>query len=106
MFDGIFYNDGVLMETEHLYYQANAEALGLFLLPIILEKTVVHEKFEIYELNQKITYIMVQPVSECLFLCNSSFFVCFRVVRGQSVSPPTSARLAESVQKDMIPGIF
>lgn len=29
MFDGIFWdNDGVLMETEHLYYQANAEALG------------------------------------------------------------------------------
>ncbi|AJE02236.1 HAD family hydrolase [Geobacter pickeringii] len=28
MFDGIFWdNDGVLMETEHLYYQANAEAL-------------------------------------------------------------------------------
>jgi HAD superfamily hydrolase (TIGR01509 family) len=30
MFDGIFWdNDGVLMETEHLYYQANAEALAL-----------------------------------------------------------------------------
>lgn len=30
MFDGIFWdNDGVLMETEHLYYQANAEALSL-----------------------------------------------------------------------------
>jgi len=29
MFDGIFWdNDGVLMETEHLYYQANAEALA------------------------------------------------------------------------------
>ncbi len=30
MFDGIFWdNDGVLMETEHLYYRANAEALAL-----------------------------------------------------------------------------
>jgi len=29
MFDGIFWdNDGVLMATEHLYYQANAEALA------------------------------------------------------------------------------
>lgn len=29
MFDGIFWdNDGVLMETEHLYFQANAEALA------------------------------------------------------------------------------
>lgn len=29
MFDGIFWdNDGVLMETEHLYYRANAEALS------------------------------------------------------------------------------
>jgi HAD superfamily hydrolase (TIGR01509 family) len=29
MFDGIFWdNDGVLMETEHLYYQANAYALA------------------------------------------------------------------------------
>lgn len=29
MFDGIFWdNDGVLMETEHLYYQANATALA------------------------------------------------------------------------------
>jgi len=29
MFDGIFWdNDGVLMETEHLYYQANAQALA------------------------------------------------------------------------------
>ena len=29
MFEGIFWdNDGVLMETEHLYYQANAEALA------------------------------------------------------------------------------
>lgn len=29
MFDGIFWdNDGVLMETEHLYYQANAAALA------------------------------------------------------------------------------
>lgn len=29
MFDGIFWdNDGVLMETEHLYYQANAETLA------------------------------------------------------------------------------
>ncbi len=29
MFDGIFWdNDGVLMETEQLYYQANAEALA------------------------------------------------------------------------------
>jgi beta-phosphoglucomutase-like phosphatase (HAD superfamily) len=29
MFDGIFWdNDGVLMETEHLYYQANAEVLA------------------------------------------------------------------------------
>lgn len=29
MFAGIFWdNDGVLMETEHLYYQANAEALA------------------------------------------------------------------------------
>ena len=29
MFDGIFWdNDGVLKETEHLYYQANAEALA------------------------------------------------------------------------------
>jgi HAD superfamily hydrolase (TIGR01509 family) len=29
MFDGIFWdNDGVLMETEHLYYLANAEALA------------------------------------------------------------------------------
>jgi len=29
MFDGIFWdNDGVLMETEHLYYRANAEALA------------------------------------------------------------------------------
>jgi HAD superfamily hydrolase (TIGR01509 family) len=29
MFDGIFWdNDGVLMETEHLYYKANAEALA------------------------------------------------------------------------------
>jgi HAD superfamily hydrolase (TIGR01509 family) len=29
MFDGIFWdNDGVLMETEHIYYQANAEALA------------------------------------------------------------------------------
>jgi len=29
MFDGIFWdNDGVLMETEHLYYQANAVALS------------------------------------------------------------------------------
>jgi HAD superfamily hydrolase (TIGR01509 family) len=28
MFDGLFWdNDGVLMDTEHLYYQANAEAL-------------------------------------------------------------------------------
>jgi len=30
MFSAIFWdNDGVLMETEHLYYQANAEALAL-----------------------------------------------------------------------------
>ncbi len=29
MFDGIFWdNDGVLMETEHLYFQANVEALA------------------------------------------------------------------------------
>lgn len=29
MFDGIFWdNDGVLMETEHLYFQANAQALA------------------------------------------------------------------------------
>lgn len=29
MFEGIFWdNDGVLMETEHLYYQANAEAMA------------------------------------------------------------------------------
>jgi beta-phosphoglucomutase-like phosphatase (HAD superfamily) len=29
MLDGLFWdNDGVLMETEHLYYQANAEALA------------------------------------------------------------------------------
>ena len=29
MFDGIFWdNDGVLMETEHLYYRANAQALA------------------------------------------------------------------------------
>jgi HAD superfamily hydrolase (TIGR01509 family) len=29
MFDGIFWdNDGVLMETEHLYYRANAKALA------------------------------------------------------------------------------
>ena len=38
MFDGIFWdNDGVLMETEHLYYQANAEALALAGVKLSLE---------------------------------------------------------------------
>src|SRR6185369_6833161 len=38
MFDGIFWdNDGVLMETEHLYYQANAEALGRVGVELTLE---------------------------------------------------------------------
>lgn len=38
MFDGIFWdNDGVLMETEHLYYQANAEALALAGVELSLE---------------------------------------------------------------------
>ncbi|ABL00486.1 HAD family hydrolase [Pelobacter propionicus] len=39
MFDGIFWdNDGVLMETEHLYYQANAEALALAGVELTLEE--------------------------------------------------------------------
>ncbi|MSN24830.1 MAG: HAD hydrolase-like protein [Geobacter sp.] len=38
MFDGIFWdNDGVLMETEHLYYQANAEALAQVGIELTLE---------------------------------------------------------------------
>jgi beta-phosphoglucomutase-like phosphatase (HAD superfamily) len=38
MFDGIFWdNDGVLMETEHLYYQANAEALAQVGVELTLE---------------------------------------------------------------------
>jgi len=38
MFDGIFWdNDGVLMETEHLYYQANAEALAFAGVELSLE---------------------------------------------------------------------
>jgi len=38
MFDGIFWdNDGVLMETEHLYYQANAEALAMAGVEVTLE---------------------------------------------------------------------
>ena len=39
MFDGIFWdNDGVLMETEHLYYQANAEALARAGVKLTLEE--------------------------------------------------------------------
>jgi HAD superfamily hydrolase (TIGR01509 family) len=39
MFDGIFWdNDGVLMETEHLYYQANAEALAQAGVALTLEE--------------------------------------------------------------------
>jgi HAD superfamily hydrolase (TIGR01509 family) len=39
MFDGIFWdNDGVLMETEHLYYQANAEALAQVGVELSLEE--------------------------------------------------------------------
>lgn len=39
MFDGIFWdNDGVLMETEHLYYQANAEALAMAGVELSLEE--------------------------------------------------------------------
>jgi HAD superfamily hydrolase (TIGR01509 family) len=39
MFDGIFWdNDGVLMETEHLYYQANAEALAQAGVDLTLEE--------------------------------------------------------------------
>lgn len=39
MFDGIFWdNDGVLMETEHLYYQANAEALAMAGVALTLEE--------------------------------------------------------------------
>lgn len=39
MFDGIFWdNDGVLMETEHLYYQANAEALAQAGVDLALEE--------------------------------------------------------------------
>jgi HAD superfamily hydrolase (TIGR01509 family) len=39
MFDGIFWdNDGVLMETEHLYYQANAEALARAGVELTLEE--------------------------------------------------------------------
>ena len=38
MFDGLFWdNDGVLMETEHLYYQANAEALAMAGVELTLE---------------------------------------------------------------------
>jgi len=38
IFDGIFWdNDGVLMETEHLYYQANAEALAQVGVELTLE---------------------------------------------------------------------
>ncbi|PLX86311.1 MAG: HAD family hydrolase [Desulfuromonas sp.] len=38
MFDGIFWdNDGVLMATEHLYYQANAEALSTAGVELTLE---------------------------------------------------------------------
>jgi HAD superfamily hydrolase (TIGR01509 family) len=39
MFDGIFWdNDGVLMETEHLYYRANAEALARVGVELTLEE--------------------------------------------------------------------
>jgi HAD superfamily hydrolase (TIGR01509 family) len=39
MFDGIFWdNDGVLMETEHLYYRANAEALASVGVALSLEE--------------------------------------------------------------------
>jgi HAD superfamily hydrolase (TIGR01509 family) len=39
MFDGIFWdNDGVLMETEQLYYQANAEALAQAGVELTLEE--------------------------------------------------------------------
>lgn len=39
MFDGIFWdNDGVLMETEHLYYHANAEALALAGVKLTMEE--------------------------------------------------------------------
>jgi len=39
MFDGIFWdNDGVLMETEHLYYRANAEALAQVGVELTLEE--------------------------------------------------------------------
>ena len=39
MFDGIFWdNDGVLMETEHLYYQANSEALAQAGVELTLEE--------------------------------------------------------------------
>jgi HAD superfamily hydrolase (TIGR01509 family) len=39
MFDGIFWdNDGVLMETEQLYYQANAEALAMAGVELTLEE--------------------------------------------------------------------
>lgn len=39
MFDGIFWdNDGVLMETERLYYRANAEALALAGVELSLEE--------------------------------------------------------------------
>jgi len=39
MFDGIFWdNDGVLMETEHLYYQANATALAQAGVELTLEE--------------------------------------------------------------------
>lgn len=39
MFDGIFWdNDGVLMETEHLYYQANAQALAQVGVELSLEE--------------------------------------------------------------------
>ena len=38
MFDGIFWdNDGVLMETEHLYFQANAQALACVGIDLSLE---------------------------------------------------------------------
>lgn len=39
MFDGIFWdNDGVLMETEHLYFRANAEALAGAGVELTMEK--------------------------------------------------------------------
>jgi hypothetical protein len=48
MFDGIFWdNDGVLMETEHLYYRANAEALAQAGVELSLEEFCMIPLFEV-----------------------------------------------------------